>query len=130
VPQWGTELLEGMLPPEAGLEREAISYQKGCYIGQEVISRIKTAGKVPRRLLALELDDAVAEWGTAIELWHEGRAVGRVTSAAGNLALGYVERRAEGVACFDAATAERQLVPGAVRTRVVEPCALPRTAGC
>jgi folate-binding protein YgfZ len=50
VPAWGAELLEGMLAPEALLETTDISYQKGCYVGQEVISRIKSAGKVNRRL--------------------------------------------------------------------------------
>ncbi len=50
IPTWGKELDENTLPPEAGLDAHAISYTKGCYIGQEVISRIKTVGKVPRRL--------------------------------------------------------------------------------
>src|SRR5690606_15370293 len=53
VPAWGKELVPGILPPEAGLDRNAISYHKGCYIGQEVLSRIKSAGKVNRRLFAL-----------------------------------------------------------------------------
>jgi len=55
APVWGKELIEGMLPPEAGLEGSDISYQKGCYIGQEVISRIKSAGKVNRRLWRMSL---------------------------------------------------------------------------
>ncbi len=50
IPGWGNELVEGMLPPEAGLDLTDISYNKGCYIGQEVISRIKSAGKVNKRL--------------------------------------------------------------------------------
>lgn len=50
IPAWGSELIEGMLPPEALLEATDISYNKGCYVGQEVISRIKSAGKVNRRL--------------------------------------------------------------------------------
>ncbi len=51
IPKWGAEITEGMLPPEAGLDATDISYSKGCYIGQEVISRIKSAGKVNRRLV-------------------------------------------------------------------------------
>ena len=47
VPLWGRELLAGMLPPEARLEETDISYHKGCYIGQEVISRIKSAATSP-----------------------------------------------------------------------------------
>jgi folate-binding protein YgfZ len=56
-PRWGMELQEGLLPPEAGLEARAISYNKGCYIGQEVISRMKTAGKVNRKLVRMHIDD-------------------------------------------------------------------------
>lgn len=53
IPAWGRELEEGMLPPEAGLDRSAVSYHKGCYIGQEVLSRIKSVGRVNRRLARL-----------------------------------------------------------------------------
>lgn len=55
VPAWNKELVPGLLPPEAGLDRNAISYRKGCYIGQEVLSRIKSAGKLNRRLAALKV---------------------------------------------------------------------------
>lgn len=55
VPQWGRELEEGLLPPEAGLDATDISYHKGCYIGQEVISRIKYAGKVNKRLVRINI---------------------------------------------------------------------------
>ena len=50
IPKWGAELLKGILPPEAMLDLTDISYQKGCYIGQEVISRIKSAGRVNKQL--------------------------------------------------------------------------------
>lgn len=59
IPAWGAELTAGMLPPEAGLDRSAISYRKGCYIGQEVLSRLKTAGKLNRKLAALLVDAPV-----------------------------------------------------------------------
>jgi folate-binding protein YgfZ len=49
IPRWGAELDENTLPPEAGLDRTHIDYHKGCYIGQEVISRIKSVGHVNRR---------------------------------------------------------------------------------
>lgn len=54
VPSWGSELNPGLLPPEAAVEEAAIDYHKGCYIGQEVISRIRSAGKINRRLARLE----------------------------------------------------------------------------
>lgn len=94
IPKWGAELTEGMLPPEAGLDATDISYNKGCYIGQEVISRIKSAGKVNRRLMKLsagstgELKDA------------EGKVFGEVTSASGGVSLGYIKRAAEGRELF------------------------------
>lgn len=59
VPAWGAELNEGLLPPEARLEQAAISYSKGCYTGQEVISRIKSSGKVNQSLTAFELSSEV-----------------------------------------------------------------------
>ncbi|HEY5753067.1 MAG TPA: hypothetical protein VIT21_07960 [Chthoniobacterales bacterium] len=53
IPAWGRELTEDTLPPEAGLDADAIDYHKGCYIGQEVISRIKSVGRVNRHLVRL-----------------------------------------------------------------------------
>ena len=45
IPSWGRELTNDIIPIEANLEQRAIDYQKGCYIGQEVISRIKMSGR-------------------------------------------------------------------------------------
>ena len=53
IPAWGAELTPGLLPPEAGLDATAIDYHKGCYIGQEVISRLRSVGRVNRQLTAL-----------------------------------------------------------------------------
>jgi len=50
VPRWGIELKTGMLPAEGGLHDLALSFDKGCYIGQEIISRMKTSGKSRTRL--------------------------------------------------------------------------------
>jgi folate-binding protein YgfZ len=103
VPAWGAELTEGMLPPEAGLDRTDISYAKGCYIGQEVISRIKSAGKVNRRLERLVADGG-AILAAGEKLWDaDGKEAGEITSVAPlvvdsrRLALGYLKRRAEGM---------------------------------
>jgi folate-binding protein YgfZ len=95
VPAWGRELLEGMLPPEALLEETDISYHKGCYIGQEVISRIKSAGRVNRRLAKFVFDAAVPVAAGPLE-----NAAGEVTSVSSlatagvRHALGYVKRGA------------------------------------
>ncbi|BCU77451.1 hypothetical protein [Luteolibacter sp. LG18] len=102
IPAWGRELEAGMLPPEAGLERTDISYSKGCYIGQEVISRIKSAGKVNRRLTKLLVPESAAcEAGASLRT-AEGAEAGVITSVSPvvsdgrRVLLGYVKRSAEG----------------------------------
>jgi folate-binding protein YgfZ len=99
IPAWGRELVEGMLPPEACLEESDISYNKGCYIGQEVISRIKSAGKVNKRLTRFYLEeDATVVPGALLDA--AGKIVGEVTSVSPlaesgiRHALGYVKRGA------------------------------------
>lgn len=90
VPRWGAELDENTLPPEAGLEARAISYDKGCYVGQETISRLKSIGHVNRHLRRLRASDDLLTVGLRLQDPGTGRELGRVTSAAGNFALGYV----------------------------------------
>ena len=60
VPRWGHELTNETFPPEVGLEEKAMSFTKGCYIGQEVLSRIKTTGKMPRVMTPFESETAVS----------------------------------------------------------------------
>jgi folate-binding protein YgfZ len=79
VPRWGREIDERILPAEAGLDRTHVSFTKGCYPGQEPIARLHYRGKANRALRVLELDD-VPEYDA--ELVHDGKVVGRVTSAA------------------------------------------------
>ena len=76
IPRWPRELSAETFPPEAGLERQAMDFAKGCYIGQEVLSRIKTTGKMPREMIAFESEVLV---NAGDELWHE-KVVGKVTS--------------------------------------------------
>jgi tRNA-modifying protein YgfZ len=103
IPAWGRELTAGMLPPEANLDATDISYQKGCYIGQEVISRIKSAGKVNRRLVRFALDADVRSPHLADEV---GNPAGELTSVSPRCengfrpALGYVKRGVETVHVF------------------------------
>ena len=86
VPAWGKELDESILPAEAGLDETHISFSKGCYPGQEPIARLHYRGHVNRKLRVLEVESA--EPGA--DVLHEGKKVGRVTSAVPGLALGYV----------------------------------------
>ncbi len=53
TPAWGAELTESVLPPEVGIEGEAISYSKGCYVGQETMARMQTYGRPTRALVGL-----------------------------------------------------------------------------
>lgn len=59
IPRWPHEINAQTFPPEAGLERRAMDFSKGCYLGQEVLSRIKTTGKMPREMIAFEADGRV-----------------------------------------------------------------------
>jgi tRNA-modifying protein YgfZ len=86
IPRWGRELDESILPAEAGLDETHISFSKGCYPGQEPIARQHYRGKVNRRLRVLDVDRA--EPGD--ELTLDGKTVGRITSTANGVALGYV----------------------------------------
>ncbi|HTS19398.1 MAG TPA: glycine cleavage T C-terminal barrel domain-containing protein [Verrucomicrobiae bacterium] len=97
VPQWGSDMDQDTIPNEAGLEKRAIRYDKGCYIGQETIARIRTYGHVNRRLVQLALfGQDIPRKGD--KLSADGRGVGEVTSAVFSsrlgkpLALGYVRR--------------------------------------
>ena len=85
-PRWGHGIDDRVLPAEAGLEERAISFDKGCYPGQEPIARLRYRGHVNRRLRVLEVARAEPE----AEIVHGGKVVGRVTSAVPGLALGYV----------------------------------------
>jgi folate-binding protein YgfZ len=87
TPRFGFDVDDRVLPAEAGLDERAISFDKGCYPGQEPVARQHYRGKVNRRLRVLELEgDAERE---APVRW-DGKEVGRVTSVAGGLALAYV----------------------------------------
>lgn len=79
VPRWGRELDDRVLPAEAGLEATHISFTKGCYPGQEPVARLHYRGKANRGLRVLELPE-VPEYDRG--LVHDGKVVGRVTSAA------------------------------------------------
>jgi folate-binding protein YgfZ len=79
VPRWGREIDDRALPAEAGLDHTHVSFSKGCYPGQEPVARLHFRGHPNRGLRVLELDD-VPEYDA--ELLHDGKVVGRVTSAA------------------------------------------------
>lgn len=94
LPRFGVDFDDSNLPAEAGVVERAISFTKGCYIGQEPIVRLAHRGHANRELRRLRLTEALELPATL----HEGeREVGRVTSSAGlpeggAVALGYVRR--------------------------------------
>jgi len=67
------------LPNEAGLEDSAISYTKGCYLGQEIMARLKSRGNVRRRLLAVAGPGPLPP--LPAKLWQDGRIAGELRSA-------------------------------------------------
>ena len=81
TPRFKREIDERVLPAEAGLDKWAIDFEKGCYPGQEPIARQHYRGRVNRTLRVLAIEgDEFPEYDA--ELTHEGKTVGRVTSAA------------------------------------------------
>ena len=98
IPRWGRELTVEIIPIEANLEQRAIDYQKGCYIGQEVISRMKMSGQTNKRLCGLiSMDDIPLQPGMKlVSPSAPGKEVGWITSATRSeiqeIALGYVKR--------------------------------------
>jgi folate-binding protein YgfZ len=86
TPRYGHELDDRVLPAEAGLDQTHISFTKGCYPGQEPIARLHYRGHVNRRLRVLDVQNAIP----GDEIRHDGKVVGRVTSAVPGVALGYV----------------------------------------
>lgn len=79
IPAVPRDLGPGDLPQEGGLDEGAISYTKGCYLGQEVMARLKAMGQVRRRLLRVRGAGEVPV--TPAALWQSGRAVGELRSA-------------------------------------------------
>ncbi|HEY4279157.1 MAG TPA: glycine cleavage T C-terminal barrel domain-containing protein [Conexibacter sp.] len=95
-PRYGIDLDDATIPQEAGLNERAVSFTKGCYVGQETVARLYYKGKPNRRLCGLRLSEPV-ERGTELELG--GKRVGVVGSVAasplhGPIALALVRREA------------------------------------
>jgi folate-binding protein YgfZ len=111
VPIWGRELSEDTLPQEARLEDHAVDFDKGCYVGQETVSRLKSVGRVNKRLHgflgSLELPSGVPLF---LRLPGEpSTAAGTLTSHARHFdmaqtaALGYLKRQFESLPRFEVA---------------------------
>lgn len=86
VPRYGVDFDEDTLALEAGL-LSAMSFNKGCYVGQEVVERTRSRGHVNWKLLGLSVDSETAPSPGEKVLW-QGKEVGEITSACVSLSLG------------------------------------------
>lgn len=82
--RWGRDMDEKTLPPEVGLDDVAVHYDKGCYVGQEAMAKIKFRGKVNRKLRRIRGDKPLR---AGAEVTLDGAKVGNVTSAGGSKGL-------------------------------------------
>ncbi len=96
IPVYGKDMDEETIPIEAGIWN-ALSFEKGCYIGQEVVARIKWRGHVNRHLMGIVLEEGYVP-SASDEILAGDKKIGRITSPAfspalgRNVALGYVRR--------------------------------------
>jgi folate-binding protein YgfZ len=100
-PRYGIDLDDSVIPQEAGLNERAVSFTKGCYLGQETVARLYHRGKPNRHLRGLRLS---AQGSTGEELCAGERVVGRLGSCTvsprlGPIALALVRREVEPGAC-------------------------------
>jgi aminomethyltransferase len=92
IPKYGQDIRERDLPQETE-QTQALNFTKGCYIGQEIVERIRSRGQVHRKFTGFEFPDTLPQPG---KLEEGGRTVAEITSVAeiGNkkIGLGYVRR--------------------------------------
>jgi folate-binding protein YgfZ len=88
VPRFGVDFDDKTYPQEAALEKTAVRFDKGCYLGQEVVCMLELRGHVKRKLVSLILDAGEPPARGAAVTGDEGAAVGEVTSAARSPTLG------------------------------------------
>jgi aminomethyltransferase len=98
IPQYGQDIRDRDLPQETG-QTQALNFNKGCYIGQEIVERIRSRGQVHRKFVGFEFEDGLPALG---KYESGGRALAEVTSVAAvpsssgarHIGLGYVRREA------------------------------------
>jgi folate-binding protein YgfZ len=119
IPRWGRELTNEIIPVEANLEQRCIDYEKGCYIGQETISRMKMSGQRNKQLCGLvSLKNVPLASGMRLT-GPEGKEIGWITSATRSgqreIALAYVKRGFNSVGSrVEVKSAEHVAVPAEV----------------
>jgi aminomethyltransferase len=89
VPRYGEDITDRQIPHDTGLVDRAISFSKGCYLGQEIVERVRSRGHAGRKLLLLRIEGEAAP-AAHTKLFASGEEVGEVTSAAYSPAAGAV----------------------------------------
>ena len=119
IPRWGHELTGDIIPVEANLEQRCIDYDKGCYIGQETISRMKMSGQRNKQLCGLiSLKNIPLVSGMRLT-GPEGKEIGWITSATRSgereIALAYIKRGFNAVGSrLTATSAEHPAIPAEI----------------
>jgi aminomethyltransferase len=96
VPRYGQDMDDATVVTETNLD-EAVSYTKGCYVGQEIIARIKYRGHVAKKLRGLLFDGPISLEAPAVIISSDDKEIGRVTSTTisphlgRRIALGYLK---------------------------------------
>jgi folate-binding protein YgfZ len=114
LPRWGVDYDEQTLPQEASLEKLAVCFNKGCYLGQETVFMLEKRGHAKKKLVRLAIEGAAIAPGAPLTL-PDGAEVGAVTSVTpapggGSLALGSLK--------YKLAAAGTELLAGGVPARV------------
>jgi folate-binding protein YgfZ len=99
IPRYGIDIRERDLPQETEQDR-ALNFSKGCYVGQEIVERIRSRGQVRRKFTGFEVQGSLPAAGGKIQA--DGKEIGEITSAASlpavggehRVALGYIRREA------------------------------------
>jgi tRNA-modifying protein YgfZ len=90
IAEFGADFDKALLPHEASLDRDAVSFQKGCYLGQEVVCMVELRGQVNKKLILLESDAALTAGATVKT--QAGDDVGTVKSTGGTRAFALIKR--------------------------------------
>src|SRR5438128_8131309 len=119
IPRWGRELTAEIIPVEANLEQRCIDYEKGCYIGQETISRMKMSGQRNKQLGGLvSLKNIPLASGLRLTA-PDGKEIGWITSATRSgereIALAYIKRGFNSIGSrLEATSVEHPAIPAEV----------------
>ena len=118
VPRYGCDITEHTLPQETQ-QMHALHFQKGCYLGQEIVERIRSRGQVRRKFTGFEIHGALPAPGSKVQV--DGKDVGEITSVASlpfeagdrPVALGYIRR--------EVATPDKIVDAGGSEARIKNP---------